>query len=173
MGDYFIGEIRAFSFGFAPNGWAKCNGTVLNVQQNQALYALLGNTYGGSAPTTFALPDLQGRVGISMGAATSGTVYWQGQKAGSETVALTQTQIPPHQHTVAVNTAAGTTGSPVGNYFASAPANHLLYGPVSNATALNPATVGPSAGGQGHDNMQPFLVTNFCISLSGLWPPRG
>lgn len=180
MSDYFIGEIRMFGFNFAPDGWAMCQGQIMQIQQNAALYALLGTRYGGNGSTTFQLPDLQGRVPIAQGLAPTGTAYVIGTHQGTETVTLTTAQAPPHTHSMVAVTTVGTTPAPAGEYFAAvapdtAGATHPIYAapgnPPAAPLAVNPATVSVSGGGA-HNNMQPFSVLNFCIALSGLFPPQ-
>ena len=180
MSDYFIGEIRVFGFNFAPSGWAMCQGQTMQIQQNAALYSLLGTRYGGNGSTNFLLPDLRGRVPISQGLASTGTNYVIGAHPGTETVTLTTAQASPHTHSMAAVTAVGTTAAPAGLYFSAvAPdqvaASHPIYAapgnPPAAPLAVNPATVA-SGGGGAHNNMQPFLVLNFCIALSGLFPPQ-
>ncbi|GGF06773.1 tail protein [Aliidongia dinghuensis] len=179
MSDYFIGEIRAFSFAFAPSGWALANGASLSVNQNQALYSLIGNAYGGNN-VAFNLPDLRGRTPIHSGVSRtgSGTTYQVGNQGGSETVALAADQIPLHNHALEASTTPGIGGNPSGHYFGAVAADPdgntpNLYGalgasPVPLSSTML-ATVGGSAG---HNNMQPFAVVNYCIALTGLYPMR-
>ena len=164
MSEPFISEIRIFSFNFPPRGWAFCAGQFLPINQNQALFSLLGTNYGGNGQTTFALPDLRGRVPLHI----AGN-YPIGSRAGSETVTLNSSQMPAHAHSVAASTAAATAADPVNAY--SANGNNPGY---ANATdgSLAPASVGSVGGSQPHDNMSPFLVLNFCIALQGIFPSR-
>lgn len=181
MSDYFLGEIRLFGFNWAPQNWALCQGQSVPVSQNQALYALLGNTFGGTPPSNFNLPDLRGRVPLGIGTSPiSGTVYQQGvaYQGGNETVTLTAAQVPAHTHTVKALSTQGTAILPTDGIVSSvktAPANPLLYGafgtPTPATQALNPATVS-SVGGAAHNNMQPFTVANFCIATKGIFPAR-
>ncbi|KAA0579289.1 tail fiber protein [Azospirillum sp. Sh1] len=175
MSDFFLGEIRAFSFSWAPDWWAQCNGQIMTIQQNQALYALLGVTFGGNATTNFQLPDMRGR-----GAYGAANVAGQqrGNKFGSEGVTLTTTQIPPHTHTLNATTTGADTPDPTGGIMAQfaqtdngqpAPAG---YGPLNTPVPLNAGLVGVNGGGQTHSNMQPFTVVNFCIATQGLFPSR-
>lgn len=176
MSDCFLGEIRLYAFDFAPKGWAACNGTVMQIRQNQALYALLGTYFGGDGSATFGLPDLQGRVPVGQGPlAGTSTVVKLGEKAGTETVPLAADQIPPHSHTVRASTTPGTTPQPANAVFGkpilgTATAN--LYASPGTWQALSPATVGNTGAGAGHVNMQPFAVTNFCIATTGYFPSR-
>lgn len=180
MSDYFLGEIRMFSFSWAPDSWALCQGQSLPVNQNQALYALLGITFGGTPSTSFNLPDLRGRAPLCTGRSPiSGTLYQQGvaYQGGGEGVTLTAAQVPVHSHTVMALSTQGTTILPTDGIVSSvktATANPLLYGTVSGTPttqALNPATVS-AVGGQAHSNLQPFTVANFCIATRGLFPAR-
>lgn len=168
MVEPFIGEIRLFGFGYAPQGWATCDGQLLNISQNQALYALIGTTYGGNGTTNFNLPDLRGRTMLHRGSS-----YMEGREGGIETVALSATsQLPAHTHALNANSAAGGTNVPQGNV----PAAVAITDQFAYATAkASPAAVFPSltsTGGAAHDNMQPSLTLNFCIALTGLFPSR-
>ncbi|HVV44978.1 MAG TPA: tail fiber protein [Bryobacteraceae bacterium] len=179
MSDYFLGEIRMFGFNFAPQDWAMCQGQPMPIQQNAALYSLLGIRYGGDGRTTFQLPDLRGRVPVSQGMAASGTLYEIGEQAGMEAVSLTAAQAPPHTHDLQVVGATGTTAAPSDLYFAgvvndASGNSHPIYATANGAgapVAVNSGTVS-AAGGGPHNNMQPFSVLNFCISVAGIYPPR-
>lgn len=183
MSDYFIGEIRAFSFAWAPRGWALCDGSQMLITQNAALYSLLGITYGGDGRTNFKLPDLRGRVMVGAGVSRLGTSYVQGVngQGGSENVALLDTNLPTHNH--AVQGCSDTTLPSPGlqnNFLASvkdivAPvSSHPTYSTALPNTTLIAGTVQPNGPGPsaGHNNMQPFVVLNFCISTTGLYPSR-
>lgn len=181
MGDFFVGEIRAFPYGKIPQGWLACNGAILQIQQYAALNSLLGTTYGGDGKTTFALPDLRGRTGVGRGVSKQGTNYQIGKGGGSESVALTQAQIPAHTHNAMGIAAAGAVNAIKGNYISSCgttaavPTPQNLYAAPANAAGmvpLNPGSVLPDGGGAGHDNIQPFLVLNLCIAWQGVYPPR-
>jgi microcystin-dependent protein len=170
MADSFIGEIRAFGFNWAPKGWALCDGSLLPVDQNQALYSLLNTTYGGSAPTTFALPNLMGRTPVCVG---GGLNYVAGQQGGAETVALTTATTPTHTHQLMGVTKTGNARNPVGGLLSAAPDGHPAYGAPDNQTiGLNPASIGNAGASQAHTNMQPSTVLNFCVSLGGIYPAR-
>jgi microcystin-dependent protein len=181
MSDFFLGEIRIFSFEFAPDCWAKCNGTSMNRQQNAALFSLLAEVYGkGDGKTTFGLPDLRGRVPLHWGGSKSGRVYDFGVPVGGmegvESVTLTQAQAL-HSHPFYATTTDGTAGQPAGGLLAAPPATsgvqHPIYGtPPNNLTAMNPGSISTVGRSGSHDNMQPFLVINFCIATSGVYPPR-
>lgn len=164
MSTRFISEIRLMSFGFAPQGWAQCNGQLLPINQNQALFSLLGTTYGGNGQTNFALPDLRGKVPIHEG---SGFVL--GQTGGEQAHTLTQSEMPLHVHFENAATINGTTPAPVGNILAQA---LNAYHPFSSPVAINPGTVTNVGGSQAHLNMQPFLTLNYCIALSGIFPSQ-
>jgi microcystin-dependent protein len=167
VSDPFIGEIKIVGFNFAPRGWAFCNGQILSIAQNTALFSLLGTTYGGNGQTTFALPDLRGRVPIHPGQGPGLSNYTQGQLAGSETVTLLSTQMPAHTHTVNASTQSDITGNPTSNF----PAGGASYDTTANTT-MDPAMIGNSGGNQPHSNLQPYLAINFCIALEGIFPSR-
>jgi microcystin-dependent protein len=161
MAEPFLSEIRIASFNFAPKGWALCNGQTLPINQNQALFSLLGTTYGGNGQTTFMLPNLQGRVPISWGS-------WHtiGEVGGSESVTLTLPQIPQHVHMVNVVN-ANANAAPAGNFFGAA---NQLYQPPPPGTPLANSTISKTGGGQPHENRQPYLVVSFMIALQGVFP---
>lgn len=182
MSDYFLGEIRMFSFNWAPKGWALCNGSLMQANQNAALFSLLGKTFGGDARTTFGLPDLRGRAPLcsSYGPQPYGT-YNQGNEGmgGVESVTLTTAQAPIHTHSFRALSSVGTASQTAGGLVSSAKpvgtATPSLYGavaPNSTMAPLNAGTISSVGGGNAHNNMQPFLVTNFCIATAGLYPPR-
>jgi microcystin-dependent protein len=167
MAEPFLAEIRLMSFGYAPRGWAMCNGQFLPINQNQALFSLLGTVYGGNGQTTFALPDLRGRVPIHFG-----SEHTLGEKGGEQAHTLTISELPTHLHAEnATNTdiAANRTAIPSNNFLG--PFNNL-YAAGGNLTTLNPLTVGNSGGSQAHQNMQPFLTLTFCIALQGIFPSQ-
>ena len=163
MAEPFLSEIRIMSFDFAPKGWAMCNGQLLPINQNQALFSLLGTTFGGNGQTTFALPDLRGRVPIHSGAG-----FTLGNVGGSDAVTLTLSQMPQHVHFENASTASdGGTNNPSGNFLGSA---NNVYAPPQNLAPFNPATIGKVGGSQAHLNDQPFLTLSFCIALQGIFP---
>ncbi|MDE2388454.1 MAG: phage tail protein [Betaproteobacteria bacterium] len=166
MDDPFLGEIRPFSFGFAPKGWASCDGQLLPIAQNTALFSLLGTMYGGDGITTFALPDLRGRTGMHVNSA-----HTQGERVGQENVTLTTAQIPPHSHTANCSNAAGTQTSPAGKFWAQDSNGNVVFSSAGGAT-LAATAIGSAGGSQPHPNMQPYLVVNYCIALQGIFPSR-
>lgn len=176
MSEPFIAEIRIFAGNFAPRSWAFCNGQLLPVSQNTALFSLIGTTYGGDGRTTTALPNLEGRAPMHPGRGPGLTSRRLGQKTGVETVTLTEAQIPNHSHTVRARTGAGASGTPPGPTAAISKNGFLdrLY-ETNGAGLTNMAseTVTDTGGSQAHNNMQPFLVMNFIIALQGLYPSRG
>lgn len=173
MTDFFIGQINLFGFDFAPRFWAQCNGQLLAISQNQALFALLGTSYGGNGTTTFALPDLRGRVPIGFG--NSGTLgsFAIGQAAGAEAVTLTTSNLPAHTHTLAATTQVATRRVPTGRMLATdTSTNAEYYAPPGTTTPLSPNSITATGGTSPHENRQPYLATNFCIALSGIFPSR-
>jgi microcystin-dependent protein len=170
MSEPFLGEIRLFGFAFAPRGWAFCNGALLAINQNSALFSLLGTTYGGNGQTTFALPDLRSRVPIHWGQSPEG-LYFQGQVAGTETVTLLQSQMPAHVHGVAVaHTTASATGVPSPSVILDALDDDQRF--RTGADAVPMQSLAGTGGNQPHTNMQPFLVLNFAIATAGIFPSR-
>ncbi len=164
MATPFLSEIKIASFNFAPKGWALCNGQLLPINQNQALFSLLGTNYGGNGQTTFALPNLQGRVPLHRG-----NGFNLAQTGGEETHTLTTQEMPVHTHTAQGTSSSADNTVPTGNYLAAAQG---LYGAVADTTTLHPATISNAGGGQPHENMQPYLVLNFCIALQGIFPSQ-
>jgi microcystin-dependent protein len=164
MSDSFLGELRLMGFPWAPKGWALCNGQFLPINQNQALFSLLGTTYGGDGRTTFRLPDLRGRTPMHVGQG-----WTQGQVAGSETVTLSQSQMAAHTHAMMASAADGDTVTPTGNVLSGA-AN--AYGNIADLTTTEPTTLKPMGGSQPHQNLSPYLVLNWCIALIGIFPSR-
>ena len=178
MSTPYVGEIRTFGFNFPPKGWAFCNGQLLPINQNQALFSILGTTYGGNGQTNFALPNLQGCAAVNAGQGLGLSGYALGEVAGTQTVTLLQQQMPQHNHLWAANSAAGDQPSPLGNFLAGAVvvSDHV---PVKTYAAPGGATVPLAAnmltslsGNQPHSNMQPYLVVNYCIALQGIFPSR-
>lgn len=168
MSEPFLGQIQAFGFNFAPRGWATCDGQILSIAQNTALFSLLGTTYGGNGQTTFALPDLRGRVSLHQGQGPGLTPRSLGEVSGSETVTLISSQMPQHNHIVNANTGAPVDNLPGGQLLAST----AIYTTAGPDATMNPQMIGPAGGGQPHNNMQPYLVINWCIALEGIFPSR-
>jgi microcystin-dependent protein len=160
----FMGEIRIMSFNFAPKDWAQCNGQLLPINQNQALFSLLGTMYGGNGQTNFALPNLQARVPVHIGQG-----FTQGQAGGELQHTLTVSEMPTHTHLMSGSTANADVVSPVDNVLAQ---SSQLYGPNSQLTAVDPSTNGTMGGSQPHTNVQPYLTLTFCIALLGIFPSR-
>jgi microcystin-dependent protein len=165
MSEPFLSEIKLVSFNFPPKGWALCNGQFLPINQNQALFSLLGTTYGGNGQTNFALPNLRGRVPIHFGGEHS-----LGEAAGSTSVTVNQQQMPQHVHLLQASGTDGDTPVPSDKVLALTPAK--VYGPAVSVTSLNQASVTSVGGSQPHNNMMPYLVLNFIIALQGIFPSR-
>ena len=168
MGTPYLAEIRVTSFAFAPKGWAMCNGQLLAINQNQALFALLGTQYGGNGTTTFALPNLQGRAPMHFSGAQP-----IGQAGGEEVHTLTAAEMPAHVHALRASGKAAASSSPNGGVLAApARGGTPAYAAPANLVALNPAAVTAAGGGQPHENRPPFLAVNFIIALQGIFPSR-
>ncbi|HXV34745.1 MAG TPA: tail fiber protein [Gaiellaceae bacterium] len=163
--DPFIGEIRLVAFNFAPRGWALCEGQLLPINQNQALFALLGTAYGGDGRTTFALPDLRGRVPVGAGQLSGGASYALGATGGEETVKLTTRQLPAHAHAVHASSTAATATSPASAF----PAGGGAYA-ASRNVRMKAAMIGPTGRGEEHENRQPYLGLTYIIALQGIFP---
>jgi microcystin-dependent protein len=166
MAEPFLSEIRIMSFNFAPKGWALCNGQLLPINQNQALFSLLGTTYGGDGRVNFGLPDLQGRAPIHMGSGHS-----LGERGGEQAHTLSISEIPTHTHALNATSVNGDVLIASGNQLAGSP-SQLYQAPDANLTAMNPGSVTNIGGSQAHLNMQPFLILNFCIALQGIFPSQ-
>jgi microcystin-dependent protein len=174
MADPFVAEIRIFGFNFAPRGWAFCNGQLLPLSQNTALFSLLGTTYGGDGKSTFALPDIQGRVPMHPGQGPGLSSHNLGETGGTTAVTLLPSEMPAHTHTLGVQTAPlGATATPAGTTLGR-PASGKLYVAAANPplVTMSPSMLAGAGGGQPHNNLQPFLTFNFCIALQGVFPPR-
>ena len=171
-----VAEIRLFAGNFAPRNWALCQGQLMSIAQNTALFALIGTFYGGNGQTTFALPDLRGRVPVGVGQGPGLSLKDQGQIGGVESVTLLTSQMPAHNHNVNVNAGAGTSGVPTNNYIAGAvdaTANAIpSFAAAPTANTLNPNSLSPVGQSQPHENMPPFLVLNYIICLFGIFPSR-
>jgi microcystin-dependent protein len=172
MSDNFIGEVRMFAGTFPPSGWAFCSGQLIPISENDALFTLLGTTYGGDGQETFALPDLQGRVPVHAGTGQDGINYVIGERAGVESVSLTVNQIPSHNHTPIANSNAGTLSNPGGATWSAAGTGEQCYSQPPNppASTLHVGGILPTGGSQPHENMAPFLVVSFIIALFGVFP---
>src|SRR5688572_12825382 len=171
MAEPFLGEIRIFSFPFAPKGWALCNGQTLPINQNQALFSCIGGTlWGGNGQTTFALPNLQGKVPIHVGAGHAlGPPPPNTIAAGEVAHTLTVAELPAHTHVAQGSSAAGNSPVPTNNLLAKVEGVDV-YSPVATTVAMAPSMVSNAGGGQAHPNMQPYLALNFCIALQGIFP---
>ncbi|KIG17597.1 Microcystin dependent protein [Enhygromyxa salina] len=167
----FIGMIVQFGGNFAPRGWALCNGQILSIAQHTALFSILGTTYGGDGRTSFALPDLRGRVAIHEGAGPGLTLRKLGETGGHETVTLTVNQMPAHNHPVLADKTLATTGDPVGNAFGHT-GDTSIYEAGPPNQVMDADTIGNRGGGQPVDVMPPFLAINFIIALEGIFPSR-
>jgi microcystin-dependent protein len=170
MADPFVAEIRIFPFNFAPKGWAFCNGQLLPLSQNTALFSLLGTTYGGDGKSTFALPDVQGSVPMHPGQGPGLSLYDLGQTGGSETVTLLESEIPAHSHALRAVEDDGAFFTPVNMFLA---AGNSMYVNANPNTMMAPESLAPAGGDQPHNNMMPYLTLSFCIALQGVFPPRG
>ena len=169
----FLGEIFMAGFNFAPRGYAMCNGQILPIAQNTALFALLGTTYGGNGQTTFALPNLQSRVPMHFGQGPGLSSYDLGQSAGAETTTLTTNQLPPHGHNLNASTAGGDQLLPTNNILATdALGGTAPYTNGAPNVTMSPSAIAGTGGGQPHDNIQPYLTLNFYIALEGLFLSR-
>jgi microcystin-dependent protein len=164
MSEPFLSEVKIVSFNFAPKGWALCNGQLLPINQNQALFSLLGTTYGGDGRVNFALPNLQGRIPIHFG-----NGHTLGEVGGQENHTLTAQEMPAHTHTISASNAAPNQGTPAGNMWAN---NSGAYSSASPDSSMNPASISNAGGNQPHTNIQPYLVLNFIIALVGIFPSQ-
>jgi microcystin-dependent protein len=170
MAQPYIGEIRMFAGTFPPLGWLFCDGQQLPISENEALYQLIGTTYGGDGQESFNLPNLQSRVPMHFGNGPDGQTYPIAQMAGVEEVTLSTQQIPMHTHPLTASVTAGSQGSPAGNLLAEAPGGIQPYIEDAPAVAMNASSVSPVGGSQPHENCQPFLCINYIISLFGIFP---
>jgi microcystin-dependent protein len=171
MADPFVAEIRIFPFNFAPKGWAWCDGQLLPLSQNTALFSLLGTTYGGDGKSNFALPDLQGRAPMHPGQGPGLSLHDLGETGGSETVSLLESEIPSHVHAATVSQADAISQSPDASLLATG-IGIGQYAPPGALVALSPSALAPAGGDQPHNNMQPYLTFYFNIALQGVFPAR-
>ena len=173
MADPFVAEIRIFPFNFAPKGWAWCDGQLMPLSQNTALFSLLGTTYGGNGKSNFALPDLEGRAPMHPGQGPGLSLHDLGETGGSETVTLLESEIPAHSHALmAVGGFNGTNNAPDIGVPAKGDAGLLPYTPTGPLVTMAPEAIAPAGGDQPHNNMMPYLTFYFCIALQGVFPPR-
>jgi microcystin-dependent protein len=173
MADPFVAEIRIFPFNFAPKGWATCDGQLLPISQNTALFSLLGTTYGGDGKSTFALPDMQGNAPMHPGQGPGLSLRDLGEIGGSETVTLLQSEIPVHSHTLRANNTLAESAVPATDSTITRQTFNLFQTSINqNLVAMAPEALPPAGGGQPHNNMMPYLTLNFCIALQGVFPPR-
>jgi len=174
MSDPFVAEIRMFGFNFAPKGWAQCNGQLLPISQNTALFSLLGTSYGGDGKSTFALPNLEGSVPLHQGQGAGLTDRFLGESSGVPAVTLIDSEMPAHAHSVMANAVTGGQANPQNNLWSPlagrTPPN--LYFNGNSDTNMNPSAVGPNGGSLPHNNMSSYLVVNFCIAMQGIFPAR-
>ena len=177
MADPFVAEIRIFPFNFAPKGWAWCDGQLLPISQNTALFSLLGTTYGGDGKSTFALPNLQGRTPMHPGQGPGLSLHNLGETGGAQTVTLLESEIPAHSHSLSASTAAADEEGQKQPGFAvpgSQQNANQIYGSLAgNLVQMAPQALALAGGDQPHNNMQPYLTFYFCIALQGVFPPRG
>jgi microcystin-dependent protein len=174
MSNPFVAEIRIFPFNFAPKGWAFCDGQILPLSQNTALFSLLGTTYGGDGKSNFALPDMQGNVPMHPGQGPGLSLHDLGETGGSDTVSLLESEIPSHNHMSMVEPLGATLPAPGPNTGLGKSAGVAAYTSVTNTNLVNLSanTVAPAGGDQPHNNLMPYLTLNFCIALQGVYPPR-
>ena len=174
MADPFIAEIRIFPFNFAPKGWAWCNGQLLPISQNTALFSLLGTTYGGDGKSTFALPDLEGSAPMHPGQGPGLSLHDLGESGGSDAVTLLESEIPAHSHALMANTGSANLQVPAPTRaMALSTGGNAYTNQISNLTPLNGQALAPSGGDQPHNNLMPYLTFYFNIALQGVFPPRG
>jgi microcystin-dependent protein len=174
MASPFVAEIRIFGFNFAPTGWALCDGQLMPISQNTALFSLLGTMYGGDGKSTFALPNLQGSAPMQQGQGSGLSQRFQGETGGEENVTLLTTEMPSHSHSANAFSGGGSATDPTDNVWASAQVlrqGQNLYGPAGGAT-MNPLALSIAGSSFPHNNLMPYLVLNFCIALQGVFPAR-
>jgi microcystin-dependent protein len=174
----FLGQIQPFGFGFAPRNWALCNGQILSISQNTALFSLLGTMYGGNGQTTFALPNLQSRVPMHKGTPPGGPTYFQGEEAGEETITLNISEMPAHNHTFNGTTAGANSIPPVDGavlaliHHSGGTTPDFYYAPDTTPQPINNASLSMYGNNQAHTNIQPYLTVSWCIAMAGIFPAR-
>jgi len=173
MADPFVAEIRIFPFNFAPRGWAWCDGQLLPLSQNTALFSLLGTTYGGNGKSNFALPDLQGRAPMHPGQGPGLSLHDLGETGGTETVTLLESEVPAHSHAMRAVADPGELQAPSPARSLARSQNASAYAPSGPSAFMSPQALAPAGGDQPHNNMMPYLTFYFCIALQGVFPPRG
>jgi microcystin-dependent protein len=174
MADPFVAEIRIFPFNFAPKGWAWCDGQLMPLSQNTALFSLLGTTYGGNGKSNFALPDLQGRAPMHPGQGPGLSLHDLGETGGSETVTLLESEIPAHSHALRASSDDGDLKAPASTRVLARSTNGFLYqNSTSGLQSMSTQALAPAGGDAPHNNLQPYLTFYFCIALQGVFPPRG
>ncbi|MBK8069330.1 MAG: phage tail protein [Rhodanobacteraceae bacterium] len=171
MSSPFVAEIRIVGFNFAPRGWAFCDGQLLPLSQNTALFSLLGTNYGGNGKSNFALPSFQGSAPVHHGQGPGLSDYFIGEAGGAETVSLLASEIPGHTHSLQASANPGSSNNPAGNLYA-VPRSGSAYAPSSSLVAMSPDALAPAGGDQPHNNMPPYLVLNFIIAMQGVFPQR-
>jgi microcystin-dependent protein len=170
--DPFVAEIRIFPFNFPPKGWAFCNGQILPLSQNTALFSLLGTTYGGDGKSNFALPNLQGSAPMHPGQGPGLSLHDLGENGGSDTVSLLESEIPSHAHAWMASNADATSQTAANNLLAGGVGGIAMYATPGAVTQLSDNALAPAGGDQSHNNLQPYLTLNFCVALQGVYPPR-
>ena len=173
MADPFVAEIRIFPFNFAPKGWAFCDGQLMPISQNTALFSLLGTTYGGDGKSTFALPNMQGNAPMHPGQGPGLSLHDLGEMGGSETVSLLESEIPSHSHSLNAANFAANSKTPAGNSLSRGTANTYLAPAGLPVVNMSDQALAPAGGDQPHNNMMQYLTLNFCLALQGVFPPRG
>jgi microcystin-dependent protein len=172
MSDPYVGEVRMFAGNFAPDQWALCDGQLLSIAEYDTLFVLIGTTYGGDGQTTFAVPDLRGRIPVHAGQGAGLTNRVLGQQGGAESVTLTAAQMPGHTHAMLASRDVANAAYSGANGVPAAAAGTAVYGPVTVAGPMTANTIGPAGGSQAHDNVGPFLCVNFIIALYGIFPSQ-
>jgi len=168
MSNQFLGQIQQFGFNYAPRGWAFCNGQLMSIAQNTALFALLGTMYGGDGQTTFGIPDMRGRISLHFGTGPGLSTYDQGEVGGVEAVTLINAEMPMHNHTLVANTGEKLVATPTGNGLGA----FSMYTTAALDSVMSAGSIGMSGGNQAHNNIQPILVINWCIAVEGIFPSR-